>query len=309
MQIRVFIDSTLLCDPIIQIYPTNIALYSDTYFWSSSNVTFSDPTSSNPIITIINNLSGTYTFSLTASNPECGSVTQEFNVTTNPVQSISQICPLETCTNTPLQICDCIVEFVPEPVSISWSANNPGVDFMPPTDLCPIVTFQIPSTSTNNVVITASGLDICGNPFSIGIPVTISSPQNVTFTLIDPLCESDLPIYILDYVDPSNYIVECVEYPDFIFTPLGKPYLNMISLIDDCGKIHTLEIIVISEEFEFDDINICLGHSIDLIQYYNQQGIYTGDNIINNVFYANTYDEFLIDFVATSFAVVLDNLQ
>ena len=297
------IDSSDLCQSIIEIGTSNNSLYSDFFNWSSpsGDISFSDPSSPNPIITIDNTTPGTYTIILEATNADCGSVTQNFQITTFNEQEIDIGIPLVTCTQTEIDICN-FIDFAPNPLSVNWTSIGAEVSITNSNALCPLIEISAPG----DFILNAAGSDICNNPFSIDIPIAVTPSQDLIFNLssIDTLCESDNPINLLNFIVPSNYIVSCMGdgVSNCQFNPNGNMGLNTISLIDSCGVNHEIDIFVTQEGgFQGGNPTVCIGNSINLFQI--QEGTYSGNGVVNNIFQAELagIGTQTIDFVGTSF--------
>lgn len=279
------IDSSQLCSPIITVDVFNNSQFSDGFKWSSSSssVSFSDPCSSNPTITIDNQMAGTYEIILEASNADCGSVTSDFEISTFNEQDINIATPLITCTESQISLCD-FIDFLPTPMSINWSSNSMGVSFSNADTLCPDVVFS----TMGNPILQATGLDVCGQPFSIDVPVEITASEALLFSLstIDTLCENSTSVNLLNFVTPSDNIVSCngLGVSDCEFDPsLGQIGANPIVFIDSCGIEYEIEIVVFSlGSFIGGDLTMCIGGSIDLASI--QSGNYSGVGINSGVF-------------------------
>ena len=287
--INLDIDSTQLCQETIIINPINNSSLTDSQTWTSSNpnVTFSDPTAAEPTITITNNAPGTYNFTLTAQNAECGEESQNFSVETSAGQDISIIPDIITCSNVAINLCD-LIEYEGIPSFISWAAMNPNVSISDPDTECPEVTF----TASGTYTLTAAGEDVCENSFSINttFEVTGSQPVLIDLSEVDTLCGTDMSsINILNYVNPADYIVSVTGdgLTDNFFTPFGNEGLNLIILEDSCGTFHETEIFVTTPgSFNGDNPEICTGEILDLVAI--QAGIYSGNAaIIDGIFYSD----------------------
>lgn len=296
------IDSSDLCQSVIEITTSNNSLYSDSFNWSSSstNVSFSDPSATNPVITINNTMPDTYVITLEAFNADCDSVLEDFEITTFNEQTITINLPLLTCTQSQINLCD-FIEFMPTPLSVNWSPSEMGISITNADSFCPLITSSI----SGDFSINATGNDICGNPFSIDIPISITPSEEVVFNLsaIDTLCENEMPVDLLNYIVPSDYIVSCTGngVSNCEFDPMGNTGMNTITLIDTCGANYDIDIFVTAlGDFQGGDLAVCIGDSINLSQI--QSGSYSGNGVINNVFYSSLagVDDHTISFDGTA---------
>lgn len=279
------IDSSTLCQPTITIPTINNSLFVDNYFWSSSsnNVSFSNPTSATPTITINNTMAGSYSFTLEASNAECGSETQTFEVTTFNEQMINISVPLVSCTQAEITLCD-FIDYMPTPSTISWTASSPDITLVDANTVCPIVT----GGNAGSFTLNAMGTDICGSPFSETVPITITPSENLIFNLsaIDTLCETSASINLLNFVAPADNIIACsgTGVNGCEFTPsLGSIGVNVITFIDSCGISEMIEILVTEEGgFQGGNPTLCIGESLNLNQI--QSGTYMGNGVSGGIF-------------------------
>lgn len=289
LKLDVNLDSSDLCSPVITLHPINNSKYVDTYQWSTTSpyVSFSDPTSPTPTITIDNVSPGTYSFKLTGISQDCGTDVESFNITTQEKQQVTVSTPLAGCSESIIDICD-YVQFSPIPKSVVWKASDANVTFDDSTKLCP----SILSNAPGNYQLTIVGKDVCNNDFSETIPVEVTPTQEVLFYVddVDTLCESEGSIQLLDsnYISPVDYIQDCwgagVSMDNgCTFDPAGYPGNNTISFLDSCGNLHEIEIYVQHQNgYNGGNLDVCIGDTIDLSTI--QSGEYTGVGVTNNIF-------------------------
>lgn len=285
INVNISLDSSQLCLPIFEVLTLNASVYADSYLWSSpDNVTFSDPTSPNPVITVNNDQAGTYQIILEATNAECGTVSQTFSIETFSEQAISVVGEVVACTDTPINLCD-YIDYEPNPSSVVWSSSNPGFTIDDPAALCPEISFS----EAGDWIVTVTGFDICESPFSEDVPIAVTPTQTVVIDLppIDTLCETDPMINLLDLVSPSSYIVECQGdgVVDCEFVPADNLGLTTVTFVDSCGSFYDYQFFVTAEGgFSGGTPVLCIGDSLDLFQI--QPGSYDAPQIIDNVFYS-----------------------
>lgn len=297
------IDSTQLCQDTIIIPIVGTAKYVDTYRWSSvdDRIIFSDPSISNPIVTIVNTAAGTYTFQLAATNANCGTVIKEFEISTLTAQSIGLPAPIEVCQDAEIAICD-YFELLPSSAhDIQWSALDAAVQFSNRNILCPNIRFL----TTDNTSLLLSGRDLCDNPFTftLAIKVRQASAIEINFENLGILCEDAPGIQLLDYVSLPNEIKTCKINgnisEDCWFDPSQHRGQNAIVFEDSCGIIFEEQLLVSSQRiFEGGDPRLCIGLPFQLTSL--QEGIYSGPNINNNIFFSETIGTYPVEFQDTS---------
>ncbi|THH41639.1 T9SS type B sorting domain-containing protein [Neolewinella litorea] len=284
VELSYMVDTTQLCNETIQVFPNSTYKYATSFKWSSDSedVSFSDPSAPNPVITIQNNQAGTKTITVLASNQNCSAKPQTIEITTSRGQRIAVLEEIITCTGYVLDLCS-YLEFTPTPDNIRWSANVPNVSFSDSTALCPLVTFQ----DVGEVVLTASGTDACGESFAIPVDVRVrdGARLEIDISSIDTLCTTEAPIALLDYIQPS-FKVSRITGPgvvDNIFDPSVVEGKTEVTVVDSCGAVYPLEFLVIPQE-KYSGIQpeVCVGGTVDLAAL--QAGNYSGTGVTNNVF-------------------------
>lgn len=278
------LDSADRCATEI-VFPVNTTYQNaETFRWTSfsPDVSFSDPTIPNPIITIDNRVPGTRIIVLTASNEGCGDDKDEIIITTYNGQTIVPKVPLVTCSAVPYTFCE-ELDIRPDPATIEWTTDATGVDIVNATSECPEVTF----TDPGSYELTASGVDNCGIAYSI--PVTISvrdgAPLEYDFSPADTLCPTEPPVRLQDYVEsPAN--IATITGPGVVNNTLDASNLRgevTIEITDSCGAVYPIDFFVLTPgTFAGGNPSVCRGQILDLKAI--QEGTYSGPGVENNLF-------------------------
>ncbi|WP_116124587.1 PKD domain-containing protein [Lewinella sp. IMCC34183] len=278
------VDSTTLCDEVVQVFPNLQSEHATSFSWSSDSeaVSFSDPADPNPVITIRNERAGTHTIRVSAKNSNCSAKEQSFDVTTQRGQTVQVLEEIVTCTGYSLDLCEYVI-YAPEPKVIEWSADRAGVDFSNSASACPTVTFD----QVGEHVLTATGRDACGESYTVQVPVRVRSGARLVIDLsaVDTLCETDASFSLLDYISPAAQVSHIVgpAVVDNEFHPDMAAGRSEILVTDSCGFPYPLEIFVIQQEkYTAGNPRLCIGDSIDLFGL--QAGEYRGPGVTGNVF-------------------------
>lgn len=284
IDLSIQLDSSSLCSPQVIVRPTARARYATDFQWvsNSADVSFSDPTILNPVITIINEEPSTRVITLIASNPSCPAVEESFEITTYSGQTINVPEPIRTCTDTPLPLCEQLT-YAPPPQSISWSGSDPSISLQRATGKCPVVTFA----RAGNYVLTASGTDICGLKFSFDLPVYVrdGTPLDLDFSAVDTLCSADAPIRLLDYMAPASMVSRIIGagVAEATFDPAGLSGEVALLITDSCGVDYPVVLFVLEQgSASLPDLTVCRGDLVNLAG--RTPGTYTGAGILDNVF-------------------------
>lgn len=291
------IDASLLCDTSVEIGVINNSQYADSFTWATNHpdiISFSDNTAAEPTIFINNAVQGTYTVELTAYNDNCNPQSITLELTTLAGQSVLFDTLSVVCSQTIFNTCD-YIDFIPTPSDIEWLSSN-DIIIDAPTELCT----EIEVLSLENFTLTLTGVDTCGNVFSHDIEIPVTPSQELSTSEVEPLCENSDPINLLDYISSSEYVVFCMGngVTDCMFHPLGNTGNNTVMLTDSCGISYELEIYVQSETlYQGGDIEVCVGDSLNLTQI--QPGIYSADEVTDNVFYSDIPDSYTIEYLDT----------
>lgn len=305
LDVDFLVDSTTLCSPTVSIATSSEAENVETYTWRSSNpsaVSFSDPAAAEPDITIDNSLTGTFNISVTADNATCPSVTRRFSLTTYANQAIEQAAPLTVCTNNPLDLCDQLT-YTPEPEEVRWTTDTEGVTIENANTTCPKVTGTMAGTAS----LLATGVDLCGDTFSLPftVQITDSEPLDFAFDDIGTVCAGNGSIELLDYISPADNVA-AITGPGVTGTTFDPtrvaPGPVTFSIQDSCGGRYTEQISVVSEGgFAGGNPTVCIGATIDLDAL--QTGTYTGPGVADDVFDSEVagLGPHIIEFSSTDF--------
>ncbi len=278
------VDTTTLCDTVVQVFPDLKATHATFYEWSSVDpeVSFSDPTIANPVITIRNEQAGIRTIQVIARNANCSSEPETFQIETQRGQNIQALDEIVTCTGYVLDLCTYLA-YSPVPEIIRWTADRSGVNFSDNSDPCPFVTFS----EVGDHLLTASGKDACGEAYSITVPVRVRNGSKLQIDLseVDTLCTTDAPFNLLDYISPAEQVstITGAAVTNNIFDPAVADGTSDVIVTDSCGYRYPLELFVISlETYRGRQPRLCEGDSVDLSAI--QRGSYSGPGVTDNVF-------------------------
>ncbi len=278
------IDSTQLCEETIEVETNTTYRYTTKWQWSSPSggVSFSDPTAPNPTITINNNKAGRRTIIVSASNPFCSAARDTFYVDTERGQTIREREEIVTCDGYELDL-GRKLSYTPRPDDITWTTLQEGVTIVNPNSTNPKLTFD----AIGSYTLTASGLDACGESYSIPVQVRVrdGSELQIDISSVDTICSTVAPFDLLDFITPLGNVrsITGKGIVNNVFDPSVNEGNTKIMVTDSCGTEYPLAIFVIPQErYEGNNIEICQGDFVDL--YALQAGEYRGTGVKNNFF-------------------------
>lgn len=278
------LDSAELCSPSIEVITNTIAENINEFTWSSNSpdVTFSDFKIASPVIRINNETPGSRRIFLTATSADCGTVTKDFTIQTFSGQTITADPPLTTCTALPFDLCETISYSSP-PKSVAWASTDPSVTLTGQNGRCPVATFA----TEGSYVLVASGIDICGFPFTLPVTVEVRNGDSLRIdsTGIGTICQSSPPFQLLDYIAPRGNVSSIIGrgVTATNFDPAGLSGEVALLVTDSCGVEYPLSIFVREEGvFSGGNPTICQGSTLDLARI--QEGNYTGAGVADNIF-------------------------